>query len=60
VGAGRGEGEVEGVYIPSYQQNKLPYGRIKEGDGVMFITYSSLVATSGQGSRRRSRLGQVC
>ncbi|CAM9912839.1 unnamed protein product, partial [Choristocarpus tenellus] len=47
----------EGVHIPSYQQNKLGYSRIREGDGVMFITYSSLVASTMKGNK--SRLKQL-
>lgn len=51
------EGEDgRGVYIKSFQQNKYAYGPIKEGDGVMFLTYSSLVAANRDG---KSRLKQV-
>lgn len=45
-----------GVFIDSFQQNKYAYGAIQEGDGVMFLTYSSLVAANRDG---KSRLNQV-
>lgn len=53
------KGEVDcskGVFIDSFQQNKYTYGPIREGDGVMFVTYSSLVAANRDG---KSRLKQV-
>lgn len=50
-GAGLG-----GVFIDSFQQNKHAYGTIRDGDGVMFLTYSSLVAANRDG---KSRLKQV-
>lgn len=46
----------KGVFIDSFQQNKYTYGPIREGDGVMFVTYSSLVAANRDG---KSRLKQV-
>ena len=45
-----------GVFIDSFQQNKHGYGTIQDGDGVMFLTYSSLVAANRDG---KSRLKQV-
>lgn len=48
--------EDRGVFIDSFQLNKYAYGPIHEGDGVMFVTYSSLVAGSRDG---KSRLKQV-
>ena len=45
-----------GVFIDSFQQNKHAYGTIRDGDGVMFLTYSSLVAANRDG---KSRLKQA-
>lgn len=61
-GGGDGKGmegmdERGGVFIESFQQNKHAYGTIRDGDGVMFLTYSSLVAANRDG---KSRLKQVC
>ncbi|CAM9778168.1 unnamed protein product, partial [Hapterophycus canaliculatus] len=52
-----GGGRVGGVFIDSFQQNKHAYGTIRDGDGVMFLTYSSLVAANRDG---KSRLKQAC
>lgn len=47
---------TKGVFIDSFQQNKHAYGPIRDSDGVMFVTYSSLVAANRDG---KSRLKQV-
>jgi hypothetical protein len=34
--------------IPSYALNKLPYGNIDADEGLMFVTYSSLISGTGK------------
>jgi len=47
--------DIGASFIPSEALLKLPYGKIDFEEGIIFATYSSLVASSG----RRSRLNQV-
>ncbi|CAB1115009.1 unnamed protein product [Ectocarpus sp. CCAP 1310/34] len=57
AGSGGGRG---GVFIESFQQNKHAYGTIRDGDGVMFLTYSSLVAANRDGKSRLKQLLKWC
>ncbi|KAG5190489.1 P-loop containing NTP hydrolase pore-1-domain-containing protein, partial [Tribonema minus] len=56
-----GPPRTRGAYIPSYPLQKAPYGNLRFGHGVMFLTYSTLVAKRPGGARGRatSRLEQL-